>query len=537
MDFNHATHRGHHESGDESGPREAIGENTNVEVLGIVAGYNARPVGRALAGTKGDGMLLVGELNRRPRAHFSGIGGTAMVAGARLALEADWEVRGSDNPLYPPTSEMVRALGVPVYEGYAASNLDWGPDVVVVGNVLSRGNPEVEAMLERRLHYVSFPEWVKDAVLRARRPVVVCGTHGKTTTTALTAYLLDCAGLRPGFLIGGQPLDFPHSARLGVEDGPFVIEGDEYDSAFFDKRAKFFHYLPDTAVVTSIEFDHGDIYRDIEEIELAFQRMLRQIPAGGRLLLCADSARAFQLRRCAHCRTETYGFATESDWMGVMGDTDEKGRALLTVYRDQTEWGRFRAPLAGRHNLQNALAAIAVAARHGVSARTVGDALPEFKGVRRRMEVFLEAGGVTFVDDFAHHPTAIRETISAARARWPKRRLRVLFEPRSNTTVTNAFRHDLYDAFRGADEVWLGPIHRAESIPEERRLDRVGLVKELRKARVDAFAAHSVDEIVSGVAAGSESGDVVLILSNGAFGGIYEKFRSVFHAANRVPGP
>ena len=226
--------------------------------------------------------------NVASRVHFSGIGGTAMVAGARLALQAGWEVRGSDNPLYPPTSRMVEQLGVPVASEYKAANLDWGPDLVIIGNALSRGNAEVEAALNRRLRYTSLPEWLKEAVLRPRRPVAICGTHGKTTTTALTAYLLDRAGLEPGFLVGGQPLDFDHSARLGPEGAPFVIEGDEYDTAFFDKRAKFFHYLPEIAVVTSVEFDHGDIYHDVAEIALAFQRMLRQVPASGWLVACAD---------------------------------------------------------------------------------------------------------------------------------------------------------------------------------------------------------------------------------------------------------
>ena len=462
---------------------------------------------------------------RKPRVHFSGIGGTAMVAGARLAIEAGWEVRGSDNPLYPPTSDMVKSLGVPVAMGYDAKNLGWDPDVVILGNALSRGNPEVEAALERKLHYVSLPEWMKEHVLRARRPVVIAGTHGKTTTTALAAYLVDAAGLAPGFLIGGQPLDFPHSARLGEPGVPFVIEGDEYDTAFFDKRAKFFHYLPEIAVVTSLEFDHGDIYRDVEEIELAFQRMLRQIPGSGLLLTCADHPRALALREHAYCPVESYGFAEHADWRGEF-QSGEDGLINLTVHHDEAAWGQFRVPLAGRHNLQNVLAAIAVAARFGATPRAIADALPAFKGVRRRMEVFHEARGATFVDDFAHHPTAIRETIAAARMRWPARRLWVLFEPRSNTTVTNRFQGDLRDAFSDADVVWLGPIHRAEAIPADQRLDRDALVRSLHTANCDAHAAASVDEIVEAVTQGVQESDVVLILSNGAFGGIYQELRS-----------
>jgi UDP-N-acetylmuramate: L-alanyl-gamma-D-glutamyl-meso-diaminopimelate ligase len=374
------------------------------------------------------------------------------------------------------------------------------------------------------MHYLSLPEWMKNHVLRARRSIVIAGTHGKTTTTALTAYLLEAAGLSPGFLIGGQPLDFPNSARLGAPGVPFVIEGDEYDTAFFDKRAKFFHYLPEVAVVTSLEFDHGDIYRDIEEIELAFQRMLRQIPSSGLLIACADDPRALALRDHAYCPVESYGFSDHADWRGDIQPGSD-GLIDLTVHHENGVWGRFRVPMAGRHNLQNVLAAIAVAARFGANPRALADSLPAFKGVRRRMEVFHESKGVTFVDDFAHHPTAIRETIAAARMRWPERRLWVLFEPRSNTTVTNRFQSELCDAFSGADLVWLAPIHRADAIPADQRLDRDALVSSLNALGCDAHAAASVDEIVDAVVRSVRESDVVLILSNGAFGGIYQRLR------------
>jgi UDP-N-acetylmuramate: L-alanyl-gamma-D-glutamyl-meso-diaminopimelate ligase len=458
-------------------------------------------------------------VKNKGKVHFSGIGGTAMVAGARLALEAGWEVRGSDNVLYPPASEMVRDLGVPVAQGYAPENLDWNPDTVIIGNALSRGNPEVETTLERRLHYTSLPEWLKAHVLRARRPVVIAGTHGKTTTTALTAHLLEGCGMNPGYLIGGQPLGFPHSARLGPEGAPFVIEGDEYDTAFFDKRAKFFHYLPEIAVVTSIEFDHGDIYRDLAEIELAFQRMLRQIPRNGHLILCADN-HAHTLKEHAFCPVSTYGFSEEADWRGEILDTGK-----IRIWQSGALWGEAECSLAGRHNLQNALAALAVAALLGASAGSAAEALHTFPGVRRRMEVFLEANGVTYIDDFAHHPTAIRETIAAARMRWPGRRLRVLFEPRSNTTVTNTFQNDMLDAFSKADEVWLGPIHRAEHIPEAIRLDRALLVQALEKRDIKAHFEDDPADIAAAVQKSAVPGDVVLILSNGAFGGIYQQFR------------
>lgn len=444
-----------------------------------------------------------------------------MVAGARLALEAGWEVRGSDNPLYPPTSQMVEALGVPVAAGYGPVNLDWHPDVVLLGNVLSRGNAEVEAALTRRMRYMSLPEWLKEHVLRARRPVAICGTHGKTTTTAITAQVLDHAGRVPGYLIGGQPLNFEHSARLGAPGAPFVIEGDEYDTAFFDKRAKFLHYLPEVAVVTSLEFDHGDIYPDLAAIELAFQRMLRQIPTGGRLICCADN-HAISLREHAFCPVETYGFSEGADWHGLILGV-ENGRQLLQITHHGQEYGTVSTPLTGQHNLQNVLAAVAVGHYFELTPLETCDGVASFTGVKRRMETFLEAGGVTYIDDFAHHPTAIAETIAGAKTRWPDGRLRVLFEPRSNTTVTNRFFDELCAAFSRADEVHLGPIYRAEKIPDEERLDRERLIAELGAAggavweEPESLAAH--------IHATARPGDIVLILSNGAFGAIYDHFR------------
>lgn len=467
---------------------------------------------------------------KRKRVHFCGIGGTAMVAGARLALEAGWEVRGSDMPLYPPTSEMVAELGVPVAVGYDAANLNWGPDLVIIGNALSRGNPEVEAVLERRLHYVSLPEWLKDVVLRSRRPVVICGTHGKTTTAALTAFLLDRAGFDPGFLIGGRPVDFLHSARLGREGRPFVIEGDEYDTAFFDKRAKFFHYLPETAVVTSIEFDHGDIYPNLEAIEQAFRLMLRQIPRSGRLILCADDPRAAALADHAYCDVLTYGLHDSAGFrVECTAHTTETQH--LKVFKHGARWGEFDTPLWGVHNLRNTLAALAVADSLGVHPDVLREGLRAFRGVRRRMEVFLDAKGGVFVDDFAHHPTAIRETVRAARSRWPNHRLRVVCEPRSNTMVTNRFQNELADAFHGADEVWLGPLHRAESIPENDRLDRAALAQSLVTRGIRTRIAEDARTIAENVWADARPGDVVLILSNGAFGGIYGMFREMARGA------
>ncbi len=455
--------------------------------------------------------------------HFSGIGGTAMIAGARLAVEAGWDVRGSDTPLYPPTSDMVKGLGVPVSFSYEAANLDWRPDVVIIGNALSRGNPEVEAALSRRMRYISLPEWLKENVLRTRRPVAICGTHGKTTTTALTSHILDKGIPDVGYLIGGEALGFTHSARLGAAGAPFVIEGDEYDTAFFDKRAKFLHYLPDIAVVTSIEFDHGDIYRDLEEIETAFQRMLRQVPREGHVFLCADN-HARSLNSHAYSNVETYGFAENANWRGIERTLD-KNTSVLDVRHDGAPWGTVPIVMAGRHNLSNLLVAIATASRLGMSVDAIIEAAGTFPGVRRRMEVFLEHNGVIFVDDFAHHPTAIRETIAAAQSRWPGRRIRAIFEPRSNTTVTKRFQRELEQAFRAAGDVLLGPIHRKDAIPDEERLDAHALATALQNAGVPAQNFADVSAIVTEITDTMRAGDVVLIMSNGAFGGIYAQFK------------
>lgn len=468
----------------------------------------------------------------RPRVHFSGIGGTGMVGAARLAIEAGWEVRGSDNPLYPPTSEMVAALGIPVSDDYDKLNLDWRPDVVVLGNALSRGNPEVELALERRMNFMSLPEWLKTHVLRVRRPVVICGTHGKTTTTALVAHLLDqCDVAKIGFLIGGQPLNFSHPARLGDKNESFVIEGDEYDSAFFDKRAKFLHYLPEIAVVTSLEFDHGDIYRDLEEIEIAFQRMLRQIPKSGWLVACADNNAATLLDH-AFSHACTYGFSEGATWRGEIIDAPPQMQAMQ-VYHCGKPWGVVQTHLCGRHNLLNLLAAVAVMGIRRFEPEQVAKAALGFKGVKRRMEVFLEHEGVTYVDDFAHHPTAIGETIAAARLRWPQAKIHVLFEPRSNTTVTNRFQEPLFASFQQADSVALGPIYRASRLAEGTALDRAELCERLEQEGKAATFVEDVEDLLPWVTEQAGENDVVLLLSNGAFGGLRER---ICFAAAKAPG-
>jgi UDP-N-acetylmuramate: L-alanyl-gamma-D-glutamyl-meso-diaminopimelate ligase len=446
-----------------------------------------------------------------------------MVAGARLAIEAGWEVRGSDNPLYPPTSEMVKALDVPVYEGYAATNLDWNPDVVVIGNALSRGNDEVEAILDRGLKYVSFPEWIKEALLRDRKPVVITGTHGKTTTTAINAHVFQECGLTPGYLIGGQPLGFPHSATIGEVGAPFAIEGDEYDTAFFDKRAKFFHYLPYIAVVTSLEYDHADIYESIEAIELAFQRMLRQIPQSGHLILCGDDELVLALREYAHCTVHTYGSSEGNDWV-LKSVTVSDDRQVCEVVHDGESWGTFESQLIGEHNMKNCLTAIITAILFGIEKEAIQSSLASFAGIKRRLEIFHTAGDTIFLDDFAHHPTAIKETIKGVKARWPEKRLTVFFEPRSNTTATNLFQNELGESFDGADEVWIGPIFRPEKYTPHTILDREELRSDLIAKGIYANTGKPED-IVAHLKRTLDEQEIVLMCSNGAFGDIYKMIR------------
>ncbi|MCF6287571.1 MAG: UDP-N-acetylmuramate--L-alanine ligase, partial [Candidatus Hydrogenedentes bacterium] len=452
--------------------------------------------------------------------HFVGIGGIGMSGIAEVLLNHGYTVQGSDLKSGKITERLTQK-GAKTFLGQKPENLD-GAAVIVISSAIKPGNAELDAARLRGLPVVRRAEMLAE-LMRLKSNIAVGGTHGKTTTTGITAHVLEHAGLSPGFLVGGQPLNFEHSARLGAEGGPFIIEGDEYDTAFFDKRAKFFHYLPEVAVVTSLEFDHGDIYPDLAAIELAFQRMLRQIPSEGRLICCADN-HAASLAEHAFCDVETYGFSDGADWRGeVLGI--EEGRQLLRVCYRGEEYGEVATTLTGRHNLQNVLAAIAVANYFDVTAQRVCEGIDSFIGVRRRMETFLESEGITYIDDFAHHPTAIAETIAGAKTRWPGQRLRVLFEPRSNTTVTNRFFDDLRRAFSEADEVHLGPIYRTERIAEDERLDRERLVSLLRENGRTASIWEEPEYLAQHVYDTREDGDIVLILSNGAFGGIYDEFR------------
>lgn len=454
--------------------------------------------------------------------HFSGIGGTAMIGGAYIAKQLGHEVHGSDNPLYPPTSILAEKLNVPIYKGYRSTNLEWNPDYVIIGNVLSRGNEEVETILNKGMTYYSLPEWLKQNVLFKRKPIVVSGTHGKTTTTSLIAWILRYAGYDPGFLIGGFPINFEIPAYSGKEGSYFVIEGDEYDTAFFDKRAKFLHYLPQILVVTSLEYDHSDIYNSLQEIEKTFQLLLRIVPSQGQVILCNDN-HARMLKQQCFSTCQLYGTADDSDWRVITEIDSEKSMMKLYVLYKNKEFCVLRTKLFGIYNALNILCAVAVAHTIGVPIGSIVDGIEEFRGVRRRQEVFLEVEDRIYIDDFAHHPTAIQETLKAIKAKYPDKYIIAIFEPRSNTTVTNIFQNEITESLSISDEILLTPIYREEKIPIEKRLNKEELINSLTKKGKIGKLAGDFDEIFKYLTSDVKSNSVIVLMSNGSCGNIRER--------------
>jgi len=461
------------------------------------------------------------------RIHLIGVCGTAMATLAALLKHRGHDVSGSDQHVYPPMSDFLVAEGIRTMSGYRAEHIEAGVELVVVGNAISRGNPELERVLEQRIRFASLPEVVRDEFLWQAKPVVLAGTHGKTTTTSLTGWLLTHGGLDPTVLVGGIALNFGEAgSSYRVGSGPaFVIEGDEYDSAFFDKTAKFLKYLPDVAVIGNVEFDHADIYADLDAVRLAFRRLANLVPRNGLLLLGADSPHALALRETAVSPVETFGFAAGADWR-AMDLTVRDGIVSFDVWRHGARFGAFRSPLLGEHNVRNTLAAIAVGARAGLSAAVLAEGLAAFRGIKRRQELVGTARGVTVLDDFAHHPTAVLETLGALRAGYPGRRLWALFEPRSASSCRRVFQEAFAQAFRAADEVVIAGVFRS-SLPEAERLSPEQLVADLRSAGTSARYLPEVDEIVAAVGAECREGDLVVVMSNGGFGGIHGKLLQV----------
>jgi UDP-N-acetylmuramate: L-alanyl-gamma-D-glutamyl-meso-diaminopimelate ligase len=463
--------------------------------------------------------------------HLSAICGTAMASLAGLLREQGHEVTGSDQDVYPPMSTQLEALGIPIRSPYAEENVPQDAHLVVIGNALSRGNPEVEAVLDRRQRYTSAPALIAEEFLRPRTSLVVAGTHGKTTTTSLLAFLMHRAGLDPSFLVGGIPVDFGHSYRL-ASGRHFVIEGDEYDCAFFDKRPKFVHYLPDVAIVGNVEFDHADIYPDLAAVQLAFVRLLNVIPRRGLLVAGTESPALVEVLPKARCRVDTFGLHEGADWRAVDVRAEGQGSRFRLLRRGRDE-GEFALRLGGEHNVRNALAALAAAAEAGVQPAAAREALAAFSGVKRRLEVRGVAGGVTVYDDFAHHPTAVAATLSALRALGGPGRLVAVFEPRSYTCRTKVFQDDFARAFRGADRVIVAAAHLPGKVPEDQRISEKDLVAGMRREGTDAAFVPTVDEIVRTLVRELRPGDRVAVLSNGGFGGIHDKLLLSLEATAR----
>ena len=440
------------------------------------------------------------------------------MASAAVAMhELGYQVTGSDQDvIYPPMSTFLAERGIRVMAGYAEVNLSQRPDLVVVGNAISRGNPEAEAVLERKLRYCSLPELLKEFFIRGRRSLVVTGTHGKTTTASLLAWVLESAGLNPSFLIGGIPRNLGQGARF-TDSEWFVIEGDEYDTSFFDKRSKFVHYLPEVAILNNLEFDHADIFPTLADIQLSFRRFIHLIPRNGLLLANGDEANITPLLDIRHCPIKRFG-------LGVDNELRASG---LVLKEDSSEFElggtRFRIPMVGELNVRNALAVTAAARHCGIRDSVIQSAFDSFLSVKRRMEVRGEAGGVTVIDDFGHHPTAIRETVRALRVKFPGRRIWAVFEPRSNTTRRNVFQQELVDALERADAVVVAEVARLEQLPLGERLNPEKLMQDLRLTGKPAAYLPTVDSIVEHVGSGARPGDVVCVFSNGGFGDIHNR--------------
>jgi UDP-N-acetylmuramate: L-alanyl-gamma-D-glutamyl-meso-diaminopimelate ligase len=453
--------------------------------------------------------------------HLSGIGGSAMTPLAGMLAESGHRVTGSDAGVYPPASTLLESLRIRWTNGFDAANLDPLPDIVVLGNALSRGNPEVEAVLDRKIPYRSLPQTLEEFFLPDHDSLVVTGTHGKTTTTSMLAWILHHAGRRPNFLIGGVAENFGRSFGLGGGE-EFVLEGDEYDSAFFDKAPKFLHYHPQEIILTSLEFDHADIYDNLAAIELQFRRMVNLVPRSGRIVAWGESETVRGVVQKAFCPVETYGFTPGADWLaGDLEITD--GETRFRVSRQGNEVARVRMALTGRHNVLNAVAAIAIAHGRGVSGEAIASAMAAFRGVLRRLEVKGESSGVLVVDDFAHHPTAIRATIDAALHRWPGRKLWAVFEPRSNTMRRRLFENDLAASLATADAVVLGAVNRANLLSDAERMSPARVLETIRHAGRKAEGFDSAEEIAEYLAAETRPGDLVLVMSNGSFDGLCGK--------------
>jgi UDP-N-acetylmuramate: L-alanyl-gamma-D-glutamyl-meso-diaminopimelate ligase len=450
--------------------------------------------------------------------YFMGICGTAMGSVAAAFRDAGYRVTGSDTQVYDPMKSFLEGRGISILDGYKAENLPDDVDLYVIGNAQSRGNPEVEEVLRRKLHYVSLPELLREQILRGKRNLVVTGTHGKTTTSSLLAWILESAGRKPNFIIGGIPENLGQGARITGSDLT-VLEGDEYDSAFFDKRSKFIHYLPELVIVNNLEFDHADIFDNLDAVKKTFSHLVRLVPENGIVLLNGDDANALEVfEKQGHSPMKRVGIGAACEARITEIDYRADGTAFAL------EGERYEMGMNGEYNVRNAAMAITAARFVGVAPETIREAVAAFRSVKRRQEVRgVTARGITIVDDFGHHPTAIREAIAGMRKRFDGARLWAVFEPRSNTTRRRVFQEALPEALGQADGVCLAAVARADKLAEEERLDTDLLMKTLRDQGLPAFYEPDADAIVTRLEAEARDGDVIIVFSNGGFGGIHEK--------------
>ena len=468
--------------------------------------------------------------------HLTGICGTAMASLAGLLQLQGHRITGSDSAAYPPMSDLLRSLGIPILEPYAESNLIPAPDLVVIGNALSRGNPEIEYILDKRIPFTSMSALLREEFLAGRESLVIAGTHGKTTTTSMLAWIYQVASrenpaLEPSFLIGGVAENFGTSFHLRPTR-TFIIEGDEYDTAFFDKGPKFLHYFPDALILTHVEFDHADIYADLEAVKVAFKRLVNLVPRRGRIVAYDGSANVSECIARAFCKVERYGFTSDAAWQ-LRNLRHEEGLTRWQLWQAGALWSELEMQLAGEHNALNATAAAALASGQGVAKEAIVAALANFKSVKRRLEVRAEISGITIIDDFAHHPTAIRETLRALRSVYPQSRLWAVLEPRSNTLRRKVLEKELVESLRLADRVVLAGVYQQQRIPDAERLHPEDVVRALNLAGTPTELHPGVDAIIDSLLPQLQSGDVVAILSNGGFDGIYEKLPKRLEAHSR----
>lgn len=465
------------------------------------------------------------DLKQGSHIHLMGICGTAMASLAGLLKDRGFKITGSDSNPYPPMSTQLESLGIAIMKGYKAGNLHPNPDFVIVGNVISASNEEAQELMKLGIPYTSLPKAMGEFIIGDRESVVISGTHGKTTTTSMMAWVAETAGMKPGFLIGGIPKNFSQSFK-NPEGNFFIIEGDEYDTAFFDKVPKFIHYKPKHVILTSVEFDHADIYKDLQAVKDSFARLMTLIPENGTLLACAEDANVMELRQLAKCKNSfTYGFSAKADFRAKVLFQNEKGLGFEVHHKDQI-LGPYSMQITGDYNILNATAVVAMGQCLGFSENRIQIAMESFDGVKRRQEILGEPNGILIIEDFAHHPTAVRETVKGIQKKYPGRKVFSVFEPRSATSRRKVFQKDYVEAFKGSHEVLLAKAFDQAKIDEENRFSTHELVADLKASSVVAEDFDSVEQIVVALKARARRGDVVLIMSNGGFDGIYGKLLS-----------